>query len=136
VVSGNGKLSDSRTFNVVNAPVTTGFKTNLPDSSTDPNVIVLPFNWTFDPGEPNVVKGYFWVDGKNIKTLTQLPPYSLDLLSSLVTPGDHLFGHAWDLADGTHKGGPKNYVINVAGVAIILSGGQYVGDILTATMTL
>jgi hypothetical protein len=88
------------------------FSTSLTGLST----LTLPFVWKFDPGVATA-KGYFWLDGVNVATITGPGPYSYSLNAGSLTPGVHTFGHAWDTTAGVHQMPASGYTLTVAAPA-------------------
>jgi len=85
------------------------FSTSLTGLST----LTLPFVWRFDPGVATA-KGYFWVDGVNVASVTGPGPYSYSFNAGSLTPGVHTFGHAWDTTAGIHQTPASTYSLTVS----------------------
>ncbi len=110
--------------------VSSGFTTSL----TGLQSITLPQTWTFDPGAP-ASKGYFWVDGVNVATVTGPNPYSYTIPAGSLTSGPHSFGHAWDTTSGVHQTPSSTYTLTV-GAAVTTGPVNTAAPVLSGTATL
>jgi hypothetical protein len=110
-------IASALAFSVAPASATAAgsFTTSLTDGGT----IAAPYVWTFDPGVASV-RGTFWMDGSGV-TVEGPPPYQLTIPAGRYADGPHLFGHSWDLADGSHLQAPTNYHVTVVNPGVFTS---------------
>jgi len=106
--SGSGGSASANASVTVTAAAP-NFTTNITAGMT----INPPFTWTFNPGVASVT-GYFYADGVKLNTVSSSPPYTYILQPGALTPGAHVLGGSWDMADGTHNTFPNSYNVTIA----------------------
>jgi len=109
--TGSGGSASANASVTVTAAIS-NFTTNITVGMT----INPPFTWTFNPGVASVT-GYFYADGVKLNTVSGPPPYTYILQPGALTPGAHVLGGSWDMADGTHTTFPNSYNVTVASTA-------------------